>query len=308
MKTTWKSLLLLIVSLVGSFSACAPMAYEFPPNSVVLGLSGYAPQERTHFKISYEDGSFFVEHRGKKQELQDCFVEAVLRQINPQDFSLFVHRDNKLKLIRAHDGGYGLLGELRGGVVGVLAVVWGTVITAEVTTAALVYGGLYVYKKLTKEKDPKCKGDLLRYADDYDRMYPGGYNGRYDVGCGPPTQQHPLCNGYYGGPEGIRPGDYKGPPLNGEEFPEHLVKTEDLVHRKGGSFWQGLKPHKGKTRTNGLSGGKRRYYELDRLQVGEGGHHGEVEGYNGQGKHVGAFDSETGNQIKPADPSRSIKV
>lgn len=41
-------------------------------------------------------------------------------------------------------------------------------------------------------------------------------------------------------------------------------------------------------------------YEWDTL-------HGKVEKYNKKGKHLGEFDSETGEQTKEADPNRHIE-
>ena len=69
----------------------------------------------------------------------------------------------------------------------------------------------------------------------------------------------------------------------------------------------GLKPAKPKTPVQG--GGKLRarwkdpdgkIYEWDSL-------HGELEKYDRRGKHLGAFDYKTGEQIKPAEPKRKIE-
>lgn len=35
---------------------------------------------------------------------------------------------------------------------------------------------------------------------------------------------------------------------------------------------------------------------------------GAVEKYNKRGKHLGEFDHETGNQNKPADPTRKVET
>ncbi|SFO12858.1 Cytotoxic [Xenorhabdus japonica] len=45
----------------------------------------------------------------------------------------------------------------------------------------------------------------------------------------------------------------------------------------------------------------RRIYEWDSK-------HSELEGYRASnGQHIGSFDPKTGNQLKPADPTRNIK-
>lgn len=68
-------------------------------------------------------------------------------------------------------------------------------------------------------------------------------------------------------------------------------------------FWDGLQPCKGRPlRTNGLPGKKRRFYEKDKL------HKDHLEGYNGQGQHIGEFDPNTGEQTGPAVPGRSTDV
>ncbi|WHU45171.1 colicin E3/pyocin S6 family cytotoxin [Gordonia sp. L191] len=36
--------------------------------------------------------------------------------------------------------------------------------------------------------------------------------------------------------------------------------------------------------------------------------HGNIEGYNRRGKHIGVFDVDTGERIGPAEPGRSINV
>ena len=70
--------------------------------------------------------------------------------------------------------------------------------------------------------------------------------------------------------------------------------------------FQGLTLAKRKTRSMG--GGLRKrwkdssgnIYEWDSM-------HGRVEKYNKKGRHLGEFDSKTGTQTKPADPSRRVE-
>jgi hypothetical protein len=49
------------------------------------------------------------------------------------------------------------------------------------------------------------------------------------------------------------------------------------------------------------SAGGKRLYTWDSL-------HGEVEVFNGRGKHLGVMDPQTGEMIKPAVPGRKIGV
>jgi RHS repeat-associated protein len=65
--------------------------------------------------------------------------------------------------------------------------------------------------------------------------------------------------------------------------------------------WQRLKPYRGQTKSNGLSGAAREYYEWDYT-------HGDIEVYNRRGVHIGSMDPGTGQMIKPAVPGRSIRV
>jgi hypothetical protein len=65
--------------------------------------------------------------------------------------------------------------------------------------------------------------------------------------------------------------------------------------------WKSFEPFRGKTKTNGLGGKKRQYYEWDYT-------HGDIEGYDTRGKHLGSMDPTTGEMIKPAVPGRKIDI
>jgi len=78
----------------------------------------------------------------------------------------------------------------------------------------------------------------------------------------------------------------------GKERPQNTNPTESPV-------WQDLKPHKGKTKTDG-KGRKKRFYEWDYT-------HGDIEVYDRNGKHLGSMDPKTGKMYKPAEPGREIK-
>lgn len=69
----------------------------------------------------------------------------------------------------------------------------------------------------------------------------------------------------------------------------------------GDNFWQGLRPYRGKTKTNGESGKRRRYYEWDHT-------HGDVEVYDGRGEHLGSANPSTGEMTKPPVKGRRINV
>src|SRR5207249_1683457 len=69
----------------------------------------------------------------------------------------------------------------------------------------------------------------------------------------------------------------------------------------GGRFWKSLKPFRGKTKTNGLSGGARRFFERDFT-------HGDLEVYDGEGRHLGSANPETGEMTKPPVPGRRITI
>ena len=65
--------------------------------------------------------------------------------------------------------------------------------------------------------------------------------------------------------------------------------------------WQSLKPFRGKTKTNGLSGSKKEFYEWDYT-------HCDIEVYDKNGKHKGSMDPRTGEMIKPAVPGYEIDI
>ncbi|MEX3025489.1 colicin E3/pyocin S6 family cytotoxin [Proteus sp. STS61-E] len=70
-----------------------------------------------------------------------------------------------------------------------------------------------------------------------------------------------------------------------------------------------LKESKPKTPKQGGAGRRTRWIGDKGRKIYEWDYqHGEIEGYRASdGQHIGAFDPKTGNQLKPADPKRSIK-
>ncbi|MFK0288449.1 DNRLRE domain-containing protein [Streptomyces sp. NPDC090499] len=85
---------------------------------------------------------------------------------------------------------------------------------------------------------------------------------------------------------------------------------EWLVHHHGhvakatpssSPYWGKLKPYKGKTKSNGKSGSKKRYFEWDYT-------HGDIEVYDKNGNHLGSADPEDGHIYKPPVKGRKIKI
>ena len=69
----------------------------------------------------------------------------------------------------------------------------------------------------------------------------------------------------------------------------------------------GLKPAKPKTPVQGGGKLRARWKDPDGKIYEWDSQHGELEKYDRRGKHLGAFDYKTGEQIKPAEPKRKIE-
>jgi RHS repeat-associated protein len=80
--------------------------------------------------------------------------------------------------------------------------------------------------------------------------------------------------------------------------PAPVIST---ISKANSPVWKELNPFRGKTKTNGLTGSKRRFYEWDHT-------HSDIEIYNGKGVHLGSIDPTTGKTIKPAVPGRTIDL
>ncbi len=65
--------------------------------------------------------------------------------------------------------------------------------------------------------------------------------------------------------------------------------------------WQGLQSWRGKTKTNGLSGRSRRYFEWNFT-------HSDIEVYDRVGRHLGSMDPSSGEMVKPPVAGRRISV
>ncbi|MCP4125989.1 MAG: hypothetical protein GY753_02870 [Gammaproteobacteria bacterium] len=78
-----------------------------------------------------------------------------------------------------------------------------------------------------------------------------------------------------------------------------LPEEQGMMINEHSPYWESLKPHRGKTRTNGLSGKKKRYYEWDFT-------HGDIEEYDRNGDHRGTVDPDTGIRTKPPVKGRRI--
>lgn len=80
-----------------------------------------------------------------------------------------------------------------------------------------------------------------------------------------------------------------------------ITRACKVTSKAKSPIWKSLKPWRGKTKTNGLTGKDKRLYEYDNT-------HNEVEVYNARGEHLGAMDAATGEMIKPAVSGRRINV
>jgi RHS repeat-associated protein len=65
--------------------------------------------------------------------------------------------------------------------------------------------------------------------------------------------------------------------------------------------WKGLKPHRGKTKTNGKKGKNKKFYEWDHT-------HDDIEVYGRGGQHEGTIDPTSGEKIKPKVEGREIDL
>jgi RHS repeat-associated protein len=72
------------------------------------------------------------------------------------------------------------------------------------------------------------------------------------------------------------------------------------VTKAESSVWKGFENFRGSTKTNGMSGRDRRYYEWDHT-------HNDIEVYDKKGKHLGSIHPETGETVKPPDPKKNIR-
>ena len=80
-----------------------------------------------------------------------------------------------------------------------------------------------------------------------------------------------------------------------------IVSGSCVATKADSPVWQSLKPFRGKTKTNGLSGSKKEFYEWDYT-------HCDIEVYDKNGKHKGSMDPRTGEMIKPAVPGYEIDI
>jgi hypothetical protein len=87
----------------------------------------------------------------------------------------------------------------------------------------------------------------------------------------------------------------------GEKAETQACSAVGKIAKGESRIWKSLKAAKGKTKTNGLSGKGKRYFEWDHT-------HGDIEVYDARGKHLGSMDPTTGNMTKPAVPGRRIDV
>jgi hypothetical protein len=73
------------------------------------------------------------------------------------------------------------------------------------------------------------------------------------------------------------------------------------ITKSNSPIWKDMEPFRGQTKSNGLSGKKRQYYEWDHT-------HNDIEVYDNAGRHLGSMDPTTGQMIKPAVKGRTIDL
>lgn len=73
------------------------------------------------------------------------------------------------------------------------------------------------------------------------------------------------------------------------------------VHKSESKIWKEFQHYKGKTKTNGLSGNKKEYYQWDHT-------HNDIEVYDSNMRHLGSKDPQSGKIIKGPVTGRKINT
>jgi len=103
---------------------------------------------------------------------------------------------------------------------------------------------------------------------------------------------------------------FAGIPKDSSQYFSEIRKNKGVLYSKllGNTvssatslIWKKLKPYRGKTKTNGLSGSKKRFYEWDYT-------HNDIEVYDKNGNHLGSMHPVTGNIYKKAVHGRKINI
>ncbi|UCM85509.1 MAG: hypothetical protein LF885_05950 [Rickettsia endosymbiont of Culicoides impunctatus] len=82
---------------------------------------------------------------------------------------------------------------------------------------------------------------------------------------------------------------------------EDKTSRKQNCEKSESPIWKELKPYKGKTKTNGLSGNKQRFYEWDHT-------HNDIEIYDSNGCHQGSINPKTGELYKEAVKGRKLGI
>jgi RHS repeat-associated protein len=85
------------------------------------------------------------------------------------------------------------------------------------------------------------------------------------------------------------------------EFELEQEQASERNSKAKSPVWQGLKPYRQGTRTNGLKGSAKQFFEWDNT-------HKDIEVYNKLGGHVGSMDPVSGEMTKAAVPGRRIVI
>jgi len=138
----------------------------------------------------------------------------------------------------------------------------------------------------------------------WDQTSDSVHTGLDAIGAFEPT---PFADGLNGILYGLE-GDWGNSGISAAGIVPYLGDTAKLgrqgarvckIAKGNSSVWKKLKTAKGKTKTNGLKGKDKRFYEWDHT-------HGDIEVYDARGKHLGSMDGTTGEMTKPARYNRSI--
>jgi len=96
-------------------------------------------------------------------------------------------------------------------------------------------------------------------------------------------------------------GDAVSSPGSPMPDPDDENDRKQNISKQESKVWKNLHSHRGKTKTNGLTGKNRRYYEWDHT-------HNDIEVYDSKGRHMGSMDPKSGQMYKNAVQGRTIDL
>ncbi|MBP6519869.1 MAG: hypothetical protein KA308_13485 [Shewanella sp.] len=96
-------------------------------------------------------------------------------------------------------------------------------------------------------------------------------------------------------------GDAVSSPGSPMPDPDDENDRKQNISKQESKVWKNLHSHRSKTKTNGLTGKNRRYYEWDHT-------HNDIEVYDSKGRHMGSMDPKSGKMYKNAVQGRTIDL